>query len=86
MARVRRTARDLLCATLGDEHALRAKARALGVVRRQGKIDSYALLVTVVLGVALRGPTAIAQLGHLLSEVMGVRLARSLPRVLLSRC
>ncbi|RMH23760.1 MAG: IS4 family transposase [Planctomycetota bacterium] len=77
MARARRTALQLLCATLEDDQALRAKAKRLGVVRRQGKVDAYALLVTVILGVAVRGPTAIAQLGHMLSQVTGVRLARS---------
>lgn len=77
MARARRTALDLICATLTDAAALRQRARELGVVRRQGKIDIYELLVTVILGISVRGPTAIAQLGHLLSEVSGVRFARS---------
>lgn len=77
MARSRRTPLDLLCATLTDVVGLRERARDLGVTQRQGKIDVYALLVTVILGVAVRGPTAIAQLGHLLAEVTGVRLARS---------
>ena len=72
-----RTLLDLLSASIGRPEDVRTKARALGVVRRQGKVDAYALLVVVVLGVAIRGPTAIAQLGHLLSEVTGVRLARS---------
>jgi len=77
MARARRTALDLICATLIDAAALRQRARELGVVQRQGKIDIYELLVTVILGISLRGPTAIAQLGHLLAEVTGVRFARS---------
>lgn len=77
MARSRRTALDHLCATLTDDKALRQRARELGVTQRHGKIDVYALLVTVILGIAVRGPTAIAQLGHLLSEITGVRLARS---------
>jgi hypothetical protein len=49
----------------------------LGVTRRQGKIDLYTFLMVVVLGVTLRGPTSIAQLGHLYAEVTGRRLARS---------
>lgn len=77
MARPDRTPIDLLCAILDQPEALREQARDLGVVRRQGKVDAYALLVVVVLGVAVRGPTAIAQLGQVLAEVTGVRLARS---------
>jgi len=73
----RRAPLDLLCATLTDVVGLRERARDLGVTQRQGKIDVCALLVTVLLGLAVRGPTAIAQLGHLLAEVTGVRLARS---------
>jgi hypothetical protein len=71
------TLTDLLRASLDCPERIRAKARALGVVQRQGKVDAYALLVVVVLGVAVRGPTAIAQLGHVLAEVTGLRLARS---------
>ena len=77
MTQVRSTALRLLRATLSDDWELRIKARRLGVVKRQGKVDSYALLATVVLGVAVRGPTAIAVIGRVLSEVTGVRLARS---------
>lgn len=77
MARRDRTPVDLLCASLDRPEAIRQQARALGVVRRQGKVDAYAMLVVVVLGIAVRGPTAIAQLGHVLGSVTGVRLARS---------
>ena len=77
MAQGRSTALRLLRATLSDEGALRVQARRLGVVKRQGKVDSYALLATVILGVAVRGPTAIAVIGRVLSEVAGIRLARS---------
>lgn len=77
MARRDRTPVDLLCASLDRPEVIRQQARALGVVRRQSKVDAYALLVVVVLGIAVRGPTAIAQLGHVLADVTGVRLARS---------
>lgn len=71
------TAQELLCATLSDEEGLRVKAKQLRAVKRQGKLDIYALLATVILGVSVRGPTAIAQLGHILGEVTGTRFARS---------
>lgn len=77
MARPDRSPVPRLCAILDRPSTLRALARELGVVRRQGKIDAYSLLVVVVLGVAMRGPLAIAQLGHVLAEVTGVRVARS---------
>ncbi len=77
MTEIRPTALALLRATLSDEGALRQKARELGVVVRQGKMDSYKLLVTVILGMAVRGPTAIAAIGRVLSEVSGHRFARS---------
>ena len=77
MADVRPTALQMVRATLSDEWALRRRARELGVVVRQGRLDSYALLCAVVLGVAVRGPTAIAVIGRVLSEVSGHRFARS---------
>jgi putative transposase len=77
MAQPEPIANQLLCTLLDDDGAWRAKARDLGALKRQGKLDVYALLVTVVLGIAVRGPTAIAQLGHLLSQVTGTRFARS---------
>ena len=77
MAQARRTSLTTLFATLDRESVLRERARDLDVVRRQGKIDIYAMLCVVVLGVAVRGPVAIAQLGHTLSQVTGVVLARS---------
>jgi IS4 transposase len=71
------TSVNVLLASLPSDKCVREHARRLGVVRRQGKIDIYAMLMTVVLGIAVRGPTALAQLGHLMSEVTGTRLARS---------
>lgn len=67
---------DLLTSIARPED-VREQARALGVTRRQGKVDAYALLMVVVLGIVIRGPTSIAQLGHVYAEVTGCRLARS---------
>lgn len=77
MAHCAPTPIDDLLASLPAAERVRERARELGVVQRQGKVDAYALLMTVVLGIAVRGPTAIAQLGHVLAECTGVRLARS---------
>lgn len=67
---------DLLTTAARPEE-VRERARALGVTLRQGKVDAYALLMVLVLGLVVRGPTSIAQLGHIFGEVTGVRLARS---------
>ena len=56
---------------------LRMQAVALGGVQRQGKTDADTLLMVVVLGIMVRGPTSIAQLGHVYTEVSGRTLARS---------
>lgn len=56
---------------------VRACARAEGVIRRQGKVDAYSLLMVVILGVVARGPTAIAQIGQVFNEATGLKLARS---------
>lgn len=77
MARNDRSPVAHLSAILNRPRLWRRKARDLGVVRRQGKVDAWHLLVVVVLGIAVRGPIAIAQLGHTLADVTGVRLARS---------
>ena len=66
-----------LFARIARPSDIRGRARLLGVIRRQGRIDIYAFLMVVVLGVTLRGPTSIAQLGHIYAEVTGRRLARS---------
>jgi hypothetical protein len=64
MADLRSIALDTLMALLSDERDICARARALGVVIRQGKVDRYALLVCVVLGIAVRGPAGIASIGR----------------------
>ena len=56
---------------------VRKVARDLGVTLRQGKVDAYALLMVFVLGLVVRGPTSITQLGHVYGETTGCRLARS---------
>ena len=73
---LRSSAIDLLT-TLARPEEVRAEALRLGVKRRQGKIDMYSLLMVVVLGLVLRGPTSISQLGELYGDVTGQRLARS---------
>lgn len=72
-----RTAVVDLLSTHVPERWVRERARALGVVRRVGKVDAYVLVMVVLLGLTVRGPTAIAQLGQLYCEVGGITLARS---------
>src|SRR5690606_7606193 len=67
---------SLLTSTARPE-IVREHAHAVGVVKRQGKVDTYALLMVVVLGLVVRGRVSIAQLGHIYGEVTGSRLARS---------
>lgn len=72
--------RSLVLPTLANLFSpaeVREQAWRLGVIRRQGKVDAYELLVVVVLSLVLRGPTAIAQLGHLFTQASGVSIARS---------
>ena len=63
--------------TLAPPEKVRLRARELGVIKRQGKVDAYALLMTVVLGVAIRGPVGIASLRRVMGAVTGLGLARS---------
>lgn len=72
-----RSAAVQLLTSITRPERVREQARALGVTVRQGKVDSYALLMVVVLGIVIRGPTSIAQLGHVYAETTGHRLARS---------
>lgn len=72
-----RTAVVDLLSTHVPERWVRERARFLGVVRRVGKIDAYVLVMVVLLGLVVRGPTAIAQLGQLYCRVDGISLARS---------
>lgn len=77
MARPTTTRLTQLLTSAAPPEEVRRAARQLGALQRQGKVDLYALLMVVVLGVAVRGPTAVAQLGHILAETTGTRLARS---------
>ena len=72
-----RTSAAKMLATLCPPEEARQRARELGVVRRQGKVDAYALLVVVTLGLVTQGPVTIAQLGQLFARCTGVSLARS---------
>jgi len=63
--------------TLVPSAAVRREARELGVVRRQRKIDAYALLMCVVFGVAVRGGQSLAAIGRALRLRTGVSLVRS---------
>ncbi len=73
---LRSSAIDMLTSAARPED-VRSEAIRLGVKRRQGKIDMYSLLMVVVMGLSMRGPTSISQLGELYGEVTGQRLARS---------
>jgi hypothetical protein len=73
---LRTPAVDLLT-SIAQPEDVRQQACALGVVQRQGKVDSYALLMVVVLGLVVRGRVSIAQLGQIYGDVTGRRLARS---------
>jgi hypothetical protein len=66
-----------LLTSIAPPELVRQQSSRLGVKRRQGKVDPYTLLMVVVLGLMIRGPTSISQLGQLYSEVSGQRLARS---------
>jgi putative transposase len=72
-----RTAVIDLLSTHIPERWVRERARSLGVARRVGKIDPYALVMVVLLGLVVRGPTAIAQLRQVYCRVGGISLARS---------
>ncbi|NCG20169.1 MAG: hypothetical protein GWP91_14265 [Rhodobacterales bacterium] len=72
-----RNATTNLLTRLCPPQEARRLTRVLGVVRRQGKVDAYALRMVTVLGLVVRGPTAISQLGQLLRETTSVGLARS---------
>ncbi len=67
---------DLL-STHVPERWVRERAGMLGVVLRVGKVDPYALVMVILLGVVVRGPINIAQLGQVYCRVCGLSLARS---------
>ena len=67
--------RDL--SRVAPPEVVRDQARACRAVQRQGVVDIYVLLVTVVLGVSVRGTTSLAELRRVYADVSGVVLARS---------
>ena len=56
---------------------VRRAARRCGAVQRRGIVDIHALLMTVVLGVSVRGRVSLAELRRVYGEVSGTALARS---------
>lgn len=56
---------------------VREEARECGASRRQGRVDSYALLMTVVLGVCTREGVSLAGLRRVYADLTGVVVARS---------
>jgi len=66
-----RTAAVDLLSTHIPERWVRQRAWGLGVIRRVGKIDPYALVMVVLLGLVVRGPTSIAQLRQVYCGVAG---------------
>ncbi len=70
------SAKELL-ASLASPEDTRAEAKRLEVVRRQGVVDAYSLLATVVLGLVVRGKTTIAAVGRLYGRVTRRPIARS---------
>ena len=67
---------SVLATTVAPE-AVAAQARALGVVRRSRKVGAHDLLMAVVLGVSIRGPTVLARLHRTWCRRTGKRIARS---------
>ncbi len=67
--------RDL--SRVASASAVRRAARRCGAVQRQGVVDIHALLMTVVLGVSVRGRVSLAELRRVYGEVSGTVLARS---------
>lgn len=67
---LRTPAGDLLT-SIAQPQDVRQQACAVGAVQRQGRVDSYALLMVVVLGLVVRGRVSIAQLGQINGDVTG---------------
>lgn len=67
---------SVLATTVAPE-AVAAQARALGVVRRSRKVGAHDLLMAIVLGVSIRGPTALERLHRIWCRRTGERIARS---------
>jgi putative transposase len=63
--------------SLVSQHDVRSAARHVGCVQRQRKIDAYALLLSVVLGVSTRGSQTLASIRRALELKTGIRVVRS---------
>ena len=66
-----------LMTTLVKPEVVRQEASRLGVVDRQGKVDSFSLAMVVAFGIFAKQDASIAQLGRLYGESTGDRVARS---------
>lgn len=71
------TCSSSILATAVTPEAVSGRARELGVVRRRRKVGAYDLLMSVVLGVSIRGPTVLARIHRTWCRRTGKRLARS---------
>ena len=67
--------RDL--SRVAPPRVVRRAARTCGAVQRQGAVDIHALLMTVVLGVSVRGAVSLAEFRRVYGKVSGTVLARS---------
>ena len=72
---VEQLVRDL--SSIASASEVRSAARRRGAVRRQGIVDIHALLMTVVLGVRVRGRVSLGELRRVYGAVSGTVLARS---------
>jgi len=63
--------------SLVSQHDVRVAARHVGCIQRQRKIDAYALLLSVVLGVSTRGTQTLASIRRALELKTGIRVVRS---------
>ncbi len=58
-------------------HDVRVAARLVGCVQRQRKVDAYALLMSMVLGISTRGSQSLAAIRRALELRTGIRIVRS---------
>lgn len=72
---VQHLVRDL--SRVAPPSTVRLAARDCGALRRQGPVDIYVLLMTVLLGVSVRGCVSLGEFRRVFGEVSGTVLARS---------
>lgn len=63
--------------SLVSPHDVRAAARLVGCVQRQRKVDAYAFLMTIVLGISTSGSQSPAAIRRALELRTGIRIVRS---------